>query len=100
MAVAQPSQHPRWYLIPVRVLLATFLLTLLTFAISLLLGIVGIVIRARIQGTHPNMTLAYGHIALPVALVAAVVSLVVLAIAEIRNYRQERALAQIARASR
>ena len=94
------ARQPRWYLIPVRVLLVTFLLTLLAFAVSLLLGIVGIVIRARLSGFHPSMAPAYRHVALPIALAACAVALVTTTVLEIRNYRQERALIQIARASR
>ena len=92
--------QPRRYLIPVRILLVTFLLALLAFAVSLLLGILGILISARLRGLHPNMTLAYRHIALPIALVAGAVALAITTVLEIRNYRQSRALAQIARASR
>jgi len=91
---------PRWYLIPVRVLLVTFLLTLLSFAASLLLGIIGIVIRSRSQGIHPNMTIAYRHVALPVAAIAAGVALVATTILEIRSYRQTKILAEIERSSR
>jgi len=81
-------------------LLLTFLLTLLCFAVSLFFGILGTAISARLRGLHPNMTLAYRHVALPVALVAAAVALITVTIIEVRNYRQARALAQIARASR
>lgn len=95
-----PARQPRWYVIPLRVLLLTFLLTLLAFAVSLLLGILGVVINARVRGLHPNMTLAYRHIALPIALAAGAVALVFIALLEVRNYRQSRTLAQIARASR
>jgi hypothetical protein len=90
---------PRWYLIPVRVLLVTFLITLLSFAVSLLLGILGIVLRSRVQGIHPNMTLAYRHVALPVAATAAGIALIATTILEIRSYRQTKILAEIARAS-
>ena len=41
-----PSPLIRWFLIPLRVLLVTFLLALLSFAVCLLLGIVGLVISA------------------------------------------------------
>ena len=95
-----PARQPRWYVIPLRVLLLTFLLTLLAFAVGLLLGILGIVVNATLRGLHPNMTAAYRHIALPIALAAGVVALVVVSVLEIRSYRQNRALAQIARASR
>lgn len=91
---------PHGYLIPIRVLLVTFLLTLLSFAISLLLGIVGIVMASRMRGVHPNMTLAYRHVALPVATVVAGITLIATTVLEIRNYRQTKALAEVARASR
>ena len=92
------NQRPAWYLIPLRALLVTFLLTLLSFAVSLLLGILGVVIAARLQGAHPNMTIAYRHIALPVAAVVSTIILVAAAVMEIRRYRQTKALAEIERA--
>jgi uncharacterized BrkB/YihY/UPF0761 family membrane protein len=95
-----PARQPRWYVIPFRVLLLTFLLMLLAFAFSLLLGILGMVITARLRGLHPDMTLAYRHVALPIAIAAGVAALIVTTVLEIRNYRQARALEQIARASR
>jgi hypothetical protein len=66
----------RWFWIPLRVLLATFLLSLLAFAVCLLLGILGLAINAVLRGVHPNMTLAYRAIALPAAAVAGVIALV------------------------
>jgi hypothetical protein len=91
---------PHWYFIPVRILLVTFLLALLSFAISLLLGIVGIVISSHVRGIHPNMTVAYRHIALPVSAVAAGIAMIATTVMEIRNYRQTKILAEVARASR
>lgn len=95
-----PAHQPRWYVIPLRVLLLTFLLTLLAFAVGLLLGILGIVIGATLRGFHPNMTAAYRHIALPIALAVGAVALLVTTVLEVRNYRQARTLAQIEDASR
>jgi hypothetical protein len=95
-----PARQPRWYVIPLRVLLLTFLLTLLAFAVSLFLGILAMVVMARVRGVNPDMTMAYRHIALPVALAAGAAALIAVSCLEIRNYRQARALAQIARASR
>jgi hypothetical protein len=89
---------PRWFWIPVRVLLVTFLLTLLSFAVSLLLAIVGIAITAGARGVSPNMTNAYRHIAAPVAVVVGAVALVGMMVLEIRRYRQARALAAIEQA--
>lgn len=93
------ASQPRWYLIPVRVLLVTFLLTLLVFAVSLLLGILGLVIAARLRGFHPNMTIAYRHIALPAAAAVAAIVLIAASVIEIRHYRQTKALAEIERIS-
>lgn len=97
-AVIHPPK-PRWYFIPVRVLLITFLLTLLSFAVGLLLGILGLVIAGRARGIHPNMALAYRHFALPAAVCVAAVVLVSATLMEVRHYRQARTLAGIARAS-
>ena len=94
------ATKPHWYLIPVRVLLVTFLLTLLSFAVSLLLAIPGLVITARLRGFHPNMTTAYRHIALPAAAVVGVVALIFASVIELRHYRQTKALAEIERISR
>jgi hypothetical protein len=91
------ASMPGWYLIPLRVLLVTFLLTLLSFAVSLLLGILGIVIAARLQDLHPNMTIAYRHIALPAAAALGTVALISACVMEVRRYRQTKALEEIER---
>jgi len=90
---------PRWYAIPVRVLLVTFIGALLTFAVSLLLGIVGTVVISFLRHTQPNMTVAYRLIALPAALVAGAIIFVLALTMEIRHYRQSKTLAAIARVS-
>ena len=95
----KPATKPGWYLIPMRVLLVTFLLTLLAFAVSLLLGILGLVIAARVRGFHPNMTTAYRHIALPAAAIVGAIVLISDSVIEIRRYRQTKALAEIERIS-
>jgi hypothetical protein len=89
-----------WFFIPVRVLLMTFLLTLLSFAVSLLLGILALLIVARWQGLHPNMTTAYRNIALPIAVATGAVVLIAASVMEVRRYRQTEALAEIERISR
>ena len=63
-----PSPLVRWLLVPVRVLLVSFLLALLTFAVCLFLGIFGLLISAGVRGAHPNMTIAYREIAFPAPL--------------------------------
>jgi|SRR5450432_2238704 hypothetical protein len=91
-------RRPRWYLIPFRVLLVTFLLTALAFAVSLLLGILGILAGSRLRGVHPDLKLAYRHIAAPAAASIAVIVLVTVVSMEIRHYRQMKVLAAIERA--
>jgi hypothetical protein len=86
---------PRWYAIPVRVLLLTFIGTLISFAVSLLLAIIGTVAVAAVRHVHPNMTVAYRQIALPAAAVAARIIFVLALIMEIRHYRQSKTLAAI-----
>ncbi len=85
---------------PLRVLLIGFFVALMSFAVSLFVGIWIIVIKARLRGFHPNMTLAYRHVAFPVAATAALVAIIVAAVVELRHFRQAKALAEIARASR
>jgi hypothetical protein len=93
------ARSPRWYLIPVRVLLVTFIVTLLSFAVSLLLGILGTLLSARLRWVQPDMTFAYRHVALPVAAMVAAIVFVSAVFMEVRHYRQARALSQIERAS-
>jgi hypothetical protein len=94
-----PDRTPLWYLIPPRIVLVTFLLTLLSFALSLLLGILGILVLAWWRGARPDMTNAYRHIAAPVAAVVAAVVLIAVTVLEIKRYRQAKMLARIERAS-
>jgi hypothetical protein len=97
-----PAPRPRpvhWYTIPVRVLLVTFIGTLLCFALSLLFGIFGTVILASLHRAHPDMTVAYRHIAVPVALAAAGIIFVAMLVTEIRRYREAKTLNAIERLS-
>jgi hypothetical protein len=89
---------PRWYAVPLRVLLVTFIGTLLSFAVSLLLGILGTVIVSAVRHVNPNMTVAYREVALPAAVVAGGIIFVLAVAMEIRHYRQSRTLAAIERA--
>jgi uncharacterized membrane protein len=86
---------PRWYAIPVRVLLLTFIGTLISFAVSLFVGIIGTVVVAAVRHIHPNMTVAYRQIALPAAALAGSIIFVLALIMEIRHYRQSKILAAL-----
>jgi len=76
----------------VRVGLVTFISTLLCFAVSLLLAIFGTVVVAALRGVHPDMRIAYRHIALPMAVVAGSIIFVLMLVMEIRHYLQSRTL--------
>ncbi len=97
MAAARASRAPRWYTIPVRVCVVTFIGTLLCFAVSLLLAILGTVVVSALRGVHPDMRIAYRVIALPMALVAGSIVLVLALVMEIRHYRQSKTLSAIER---
>ena len=93
------SNSPRWIGIPARVFAMTFLFTLLTFAVSLLLGILGTVAYAYSKHVALNVTFAYRRIAFPCAITAGAIVLVLSLAMEIRQYRQRKALAGIERVS-
>ena len=82
-----------------RIIAFTFLLMLLSFAVALLVSILGIVIYSQIEHVAPDLMFAYKRIAFPIALAAGAVVLVVTLVMEIRNYRQEKVLAAIERSS-
>jgi divalent metal cation (Fe/Co/Zn/Cd) transporter len=92
------SSRSSWYQIPVRVALWTFIGTLISFAVSLFLGIVGVVIVSAFRHVHANMTLAYRDVAFPTAVVAGTVILLLVLRMEIRYYRQTKTLESIERA--
>jgi ABC-type uncharacterized transport system YnjBCD permease subunit len=95
MLPANAVRPPHWYGIVVRVCVVTFIGTLLCFAISLLLAILGIVVVSAVRGGHPDMRIAYRVIALPMALVAGSIVFVLALMMEIRHYRQSKTLSAI-----
>jgi hypothetical protein len=73
--------------------------TLLIFAVTLLLAILGIVVVSLLRGVPADMRIAYRAIALPVGVVAAVVLLFTNTVLEVRDYRRGKALDSIERMS-
>jgi len=100
MAAHDAVHKPRWYAVPARAVFVTFLVTLLTFAVTLFGSILTVVIAAAIRGYNPDLRFAYRHIALPVAIVVGAIGLLVALVVEIRHYRQMKTLDGIARLSR
>ena len=92
------SERPRWIMIPFRVAAMTFLFTLLAFAVSLLLSILGAIVYSQARHVAPNLPFAYRHIAFPFAITAGAIVLVLSLQMEIRHYRQRKVLAGIERA--
>lgn len=91
------DHSPHWYGIPVRIFLLTFIGTLSAFAVSLFLAILGIMLIAALRGGRPDMTVAYWHIAFPMALVAGGIIFLFATALEIRHYRQHKALRALER---
>jgi len=91
------NRSPRWYGVPARILMVTFIGTLLCFSVSLLLGILGVVSVSLLRGIHPDMRIAYRMIALPTALVAGTIIFVLAVAMEVRHYRQAKTLTTIER---
>ena len=85
MCPQTPPQRLRWFWIPLRILLITFLLALLSFAVCLLLGIVGLTISSAARGVHPDLTLAYRDVAFPAAVIGGLIALVVVIVIESRG---------------
>ena len=78
-------------------LLATFIGTLICFAVSLFIGILGTMIVSALRRIHPDMRIAYRQIALPMAMVAGAIIFLLSLVMEIRHYRQGKALSAIER---
>ena len=91
MAAVQ-THHSRWYLVPVRVLLVTFIVALISFAVALFVGIFGVAVTAKLRGVEPNMTIAYLDVALPAAAIVAGIALLTSSYVEVRSYRQAKTL--------
>lgn len=89
----------RWIGIPARIFAMTFLFTVLSFAVALLLSILGTVVYSQVKHVAPDLRFAYRHIAFPFAITAGAIVLVLSLGMEIRNYRQRKTLAGIERVS-
>jgi hypothetical protein len=93
------SNGLRWIGIPVRAFAMTFLFTLLSFAVALLLSILGTMVYSQVKHVAPNLMFAYRHIAFPFAITVGAIVLVLSLGMEIRNYRQRKTLEGIERVS-
>ncbi len=85
--------------IPARVFALTFVGTLLSFAVSLLLAILGTLLVSAVRGVHADFRIAYRYVALPVAVIVALALAIIATTSEIRHYRQAKTLKAIERMS-
>jgi hypothetical protein len=93
------SEGPHWIGIPARALAITILFTLMSFAVALLLSIMGAVVYSQMKHVAPNLAFAYRHIAFPFAVTVGAIVLLVSLGMEIRNYRRRKVLKGIERVS-
>jgi hypothetical protein len=89
------SRGPRWYFIPIRVLLVTVVVALLSFAVSLLLGICAVVLASKLRHIHPDLRIAYRFIAAPAGGMVAAIVLVSASFMEVRHHRRLKVLRRI-----
>lgn len=84
------TRKPSIVLLIGRVVVLTFLLTALSFALALLGGIIGLVLLSLKRGVNANMAFAYRHVALPVAVAASMAAFIAMLANEIREYGRRR----------
>jgi uncharacterized membrane protein len=77
-----------------RVIMITFGITGISFAVSLLVGILCMAMMGVFRGHLPDMRLAYRMFALPVAVMVGIVALVVASTVEVRHYFRAKRLNQ------
>ena len=82
------TRKPRLPGVFFRALLITFVLTLLAFAVTLLLAIIGLSLFGMVAGRRPDLADAYRYGAFPIAILVAVIVLVTTFVTEFKRYRQ------------
>jgi hypothetical protein len=90
-------RQPRWYVVPVRILAVTVIVTLLSFAISLFLGICAVLLAAKLRGFSPDLRVAYRFIAAPAAAIVGAIVLVSAIFLEVGHYRRAKTLNRMER---
>jgi hypothetical protein len=94
-SAAMPARRSRTSIVftsAIRVLVTTLLFTAGGMGAGLFLGIVGTVLYGIISGSKIDMTNAYKHVAIPVAILSGSVALVGSAVLEVRARRTRTSL--------
>ncbi len=84
-------RKPNLGMVVVRVVVMTVLITIFCFAVSLFLGIAGIVLVGMIKGGISDLSVAYRSIAFPIAMGAAAIGFIVTLVTEVRHYKRMKA---------
>ena len=87
-AVAHRSRVSIVFTSTIRVIFSTLLFTAGGMGAGLFLGILGTVIFGFMRGQHLDMTNAYRHVAIPVAILFGSIALIGSAVLEVRARRQ------------
>ena len=69
-----------------RVVLITFGITGISFAVSLFVGIIAMSMMGAFKGHFPDMRMAYRMFALPIAMMVGTLALTIASVVEIREY--------------
>jgi hypothetical protein len=93
MRSSSPSRVRTFLGIAVRIVIVTFVFTLLTFAVGLFVGIVSLVL-VNLFGGHVSMAGAYRHFAFPAGIFGMVVAFAGMLVTEIRELRRRAASAR------
>jgi len=87
MPAHRPSKFSIVFTSAVRVVFTTLLFTAGGMGAGLFLGIVGTVVYGMISGSKVDMTNAYKHVAIPVAILTGAVGLIGSTVLEVRSRR-------------
>jgi hypothetical protein len=82
-------------LLVARAVIIAVLAMLLTFAVALFFGIAGVLLVNLVRGGGTSLTVAYRHVALPIALIAFATAFIAGLAVEIRHYRHTRMAVKI-----
>ena len=80
-----------WGIVP-RIVLITFGITGISFAVSLFVGIVAMAMMGAFKGHFPDMRMAYRMFALPIAMMVGTLALLIASVVEIRDYFRSKRL--------
>ncbi|HWR36561.1 MAG TPA: hypothetical protein VN622_11890 [Clostridia bacterium] len=88
---ARPSRLMLFFMKTFRVILLSLMFAALGMGLGLLMGILGTVAYAIVNHSHPDVTVAYRLVAIPLAIISGLVALLYTVFNEIRTALRTRA---------